>query len=117
MDTRFWCPRGGTGAAAAGHERRITAQPGEWRQVARWSGLVAPVLRALFSFPAVGRAPGWVGRWFCGRSGRSGLPRPRAACGASRRTSFPWQSECERQGVLRSAPAQTNEWPPGRIRL
>ncbi|WP_143122673.1 hypothetical protein [Sporomusa acidovorans] len=59
-----------------GRERTAaTSRPGEWRQVARWS---------VFSFPAAVGTPGWVGQWFGGRSGRSVLPGPRAACGASR---------------------------------
>lgn len=83
VDTCFSCPRGGTGAATAGHERIARIKPGEWHQVARRSGWLL-----CFPVPAVGRTPGWVGRWCSGRSGRSGLPRPRAVCGASRRILF-----------------------------
>jgi len=74
-----------TGRDGRGHGRErtaVTTRPGEWRQVARWSGWLPPFsgFRALFSFPAVGWTPGWVGRCFCGRSGRSVLLGPRAVC-------------------------------------
>ncbi len=81
MDTRLWCPRGGTGAAAAGHERRIPTRPGEWRQVARWSGSVAPVLRA------------------CGLCFRSRRPARRPAGSAGGFAGGP-------AGVFRRGPAQ-----------
>lgn len=69
-----------------GRERTaVTTRPGEWRQVARWSGWLprSPGCVLCFPFPAAGGTPGWVVRWFCGRSGRSVLPGSRAACGAS----------------------------------
>jgi hypothetical protein len=91
VDTCFWCPRGGTGAATAGNERRLP--PGQ-ASGTRWPGgaVGRPVLRDCvlwFSFPATGGTPGWVGRWFCDRASRSVLPGPRAACGASRRPPLP----------------------------
>lgn len=80
-----------TGRDGRGRGRERTAvitRPGEWRQVARWSGSVYSCpgeLVLCFSFPAAGGTPGWVGQWCFGRSGRSVLPGPRATCGASRR--------------------------------
>ena len=61
MDTRFWCPRGGTGAAAAGNERRLPlgqTSGGRWPGGAVWSPFG---LRALFSVPG-GRRDAWLGR-------------------------------------------------------
>ncbi|CVK21467.1 hypothetical protein SSPH_04158 [Sporomusa sphaeroides DSM 2875] len=76
-----------TGRDGRGRGRARTVCSHQARRVAAGG----PVERfgLCLSFPAVGRAPGWVGRWFCGRSGRSVLPRPRAACGASRRYPVP----------------------------
>ena len=121
VDTRLWCPRGETGAATAGNERRLATQPGEWRQVARWSGSVLHCPGGFvlcFSFPAVDRTPGWVGRWYFGRSGRSVLPGTRAAWGSSRHNpgspSSPGASVRECSGLR---PLSDCEQPPGRIRL
>ena len=72
-----------TGRDGRGHGRERTAISHPSRRVAVGGPverLVAPLFgfRALFSFPAAGGTPGWVGQWFCGWSGRSVLPGPRA---------------------------------------
>ncbi len=55
-----------TGRDGRGHGRTrtaVAAWPGEWRQVARWSGLVAAVLRAAcFVFVSGGRRDARLGR-------------------------------------------------------
>ncbi|MEN6565773.1 MAG: hypothetical protein ABFC57_05690 [Veillonellales bacterium] len=57
MDTRFWCPRGGTGAVTTGMERCIAFDSGEWRQVAWRSGC----FRSLLFVPG-GRRDAWLSR-------------------------------------------------------
>jgi len=57
VDTRFLCPRGGTGAATAGLERLLTFGLGEWRQVAWRSGC----FRSLLFVPG-GRQDARLGR-------------------------------------------------------
>jgi hypothetical protein len=93
-----------TGRDGRGHGRErtaVTTRPGEWRQVARWSGWLPPFsgLRALFSFPAVGRTPGWVGRWFCGRSGRSACRGPAQRAGPAGVPCSPGASAKECSGL------------------
>ena len=113
VDTRFWCPRGGTGAAAAGNERLL---PPNQASGGRWPGGAvgrSPFhgLRALFFVPG-GRRDARLGRLVVLRPDLPECPAeaPRSVRGQPTFPGFPRQFGRERQGVLRSAsPAQTNE--------
>ena len=110
-----------TGRDGRGRGRERTAISHPARRVAPGGPVerfVAPGLRALFSFPAVGSAPGWVGRWCFGRSGRSVLSRPRATCGASRRSPVPLAVRVRTsESTPVCLPRPGYKQPPGRIRL
>ena len=116
VDTRSWCPRGGTGAATAGNERLL---PPDQASGGRWPGraVVAPVFGLCFrSRRSAGRPAGSAGGVAGGPAGVS-CRGPAQCAGPADVPRFPWQSGCERQGVPWSAfPAQTMK-PPGRIRL
>ncbi|SDE13273.1 hypothetical protein [Sporomusa acidovorans] len=92
MDTCLWCPRGGTGAAAAGNERLLPpsqASGGRWPGGAVWlppfSGL-----RALFFVPG-GRRDARLGRSVVLRAVRPECPAeaPRSVRGQPTFPGFP----------------------------